>query len=225
MYSIIQEALSLQLVLSIFACIIIGYFIGCISPAYIVGLIKGYDVRSSGSKNAGASNTVIMAGKLAGLFVAIFDILKATASWKLACMLFPSIRVAGIVGGVACIIGHMFPVFLHFRGGKGFACMGGAALAYSPRAFLIMFVVALIIALVTNYVAVSTAAMSIIWPSYYAFLTRFWLGAAILALPALPIILKHMENFRRIREGTELRMSYLWRKDKELARAGYEDAE
>lgn len=61
-----------------------GYLIGCISPSYLIGRKKGYDVRTSGSCNAGASNTVIMAGKAAGIFVALFDILKATAACKLA---------------------------------------------------------------------------------------------------------------------------------------------
>lgn len=202
------------------AIVIMGYLIGCISPSYIIGLIKGYDVRTTGSKNAGASNTVIMAGKLAGLFVALFDICKATFSWKLAAALFPQLRVAGAVGGVACLLGHMFPVFLSFHGGKGFACMGGIALAVSPRVFLLMFFIALLIGLVSNYVAVSAAAMSVIWPVYYGFLTKFWLGAAVLAVPILPIFLKHGENFRRIHAGTELGLNYLWKKDSELSRIG-----
>lgn len=111
------------------ACVAAGYFIGCINPAFIIGRIKGYDVRSSGSKNAGASNTVIMAGKLAGVLVALLDIFKAALSWRLCQALFPQFALAGILGGVACILGHMFPVFLHFCGGKGLACIGGVVLA------------------------------------------------------------------------------------------------
>lgn len=199
---------------------LMGYLIGCISPSYIIGLIKGYDVRETGSKNAGASNTVLMAGKLAGLFVALFDICKDTVSWKLASYLFPQLRFAGALGGVACVFGHMFPVFLKFRGGKGFACLGGIALAFSPKVFLIMLCTALIIGIVTNYVAVSCATMSLVWPVYYGMLTKYWLGAAILALPAIPIFIKHRENFRRIHEGTELGLSYLWKKDSELTRIG-----
>lgn len=209
--------------LSMAICAVIGYLIGCISPSYIIGRIKGYDVRTSGSKNAGASNTVIMAGKLAGLFVAVFDICKAMASWKIAAALFPSVRVAGAVGGVACVLGHMFPVFLSFHGGKGFACMGGMALAVSPKTFLIMLVVAIVIGLVTNYVAVSCATMSVVWPVYYGLTVQHWLGALVLAIPIIPIFYKHSENFRRIHEGTELRLSYLWRKDHELERIGHND--
>ncbi len=212
-----------NIMICVSVCAAVGYLIGCISPSYIIGLIKGYDVRSSGSKNAGASNTVLLAGKLAGLFVALFDICKATVAWHIAANLFPELRFAGPVGGVACVLGHMFPVFLSFHGGKGFACMGGLALAVSPKTFAIMFLVALLIGIVTNYVAVSCAAMSVVWPMYYGLITRYVLGAAILAIPAIPIFLKHMENFRRIHEGTELRLSYLWHKDSELERIGHKE--
>ena len=71
-------------------CVLMGYLIGCISPSYLIGRKKGYDVRTSGSCNAGASNTVIMAGKAAGIFVALFDIFKATAACKLGAELLPS---------------------------------------------------------------------------------------------------------------------------------------
>lgn len=206
-------------------CIVQGYFLGCISPAFIVGLMKGYDVRDSGSKNAGASNTVIMAGKGAGFVVAVTDILKAALAWKLAARILPGVRIAPILGGVACIIGHMYPVFLHFRGGKGLACLGGVVLAYSPKGFVFMLSIALLIAVITNYVCMVTAGMSLIFPAYYGIVTGFWLGAVLLAIPAVPIFIKHGENFRRIKTGQELRLSYLWNKSAELERAGYEDNE
>lgn len=112
-----------------------GYLIGCISPSYLIGRKKGYDVRTSGSCNAGASNTVIMAGKAAGIFVALFDILKATAACKLGAVLLPELEYAWQITGVSCVVGHMFPVFLGFRGGKGFACLGGVVLAHSAKVF------------------------------------------------------------------------------------------
>ena len=201
----------------------IGYFIGSISPSFLVGKLKGYDVRQAGSKNAGASNTVIMAGKLAGVIVALVDILKASASWWISAALFPDIKIAGMVGGTACVIGHMFPIFLHFKGGKGLACLGGVIIAYSPKTFLLMLAVAVLLGVLTNYVAIVTVTMSAVWPLYYGITTTFWLGAAILALPIVPIFAKHLENFRRIRAGEELRLSFLWNKSAELTRTGHED--
>lgn len=210
-------------ILKILACILAGYLLGCLSPAFIIGLFKGYDVRKSGSNNAGASNTVIMAGKLAGLVVALSDILKAVLAWYTAVWIFPEARLAPLIGGVSCIIGHMYPVFLGFRGGKGLACLGGVALAFSPKSFVLMLSLALLVAAVTNYVCMVTVSMSVIFPAYYGVVTGFWLGAAVLLLPAVPIFVKHMENFRRIKTGQELRLSYLWNKSGELERAGYED--
>lgn len=205
------------------ACVAAGYFIGCINPAFIIGRIKGYDVRSSGSKNAGASNTVIMAGKLAGVLVALLDIFKAALSWRLCQALFPQFALAGILGGVACILGHMFPVFLHFCGGKGHACIGGVVLAYDPATFLIMLAITCVIGFATNYIAIATVSIAAIWPVYYGVTTGFWAGAAVLAVPFVPILLRHMTNFRRIRAGEELRLNFLWKKDSELERIGYED--
>lgn len=206
----------------ILICVAIGYFLGGISPSYIIGKFKGYDVRENGSKNAGASNMLIISGKLAFVVVAVLDVFKAWFSFWICVRLFPELKLAGIIGGVACVIGHMFPLLLHFRGGKGFACLAGLCLGYSPRVLLIMFFIALGIAFITNYVCIVTSSMSVIFPIYYGITTSFWIGALVLAIPAIPIFLKHMENFRRIKAGQELHMSYLWKKDKELQRAGYE---
>ena len=209
-----------QAVIQILLCLLIGYLLGSISPAWLVGLAKGYDVRKSGSGNAGASNTVIMAGRFAGLGVALADILKAACAWWICRDCFPLLRLAGILGGVSAMLGHMFPFYMKFRGGRGLACLGGVVLAYSPRVLLLMLGIALVIALLTNYVCIATVAMSWIVPAYYAWQTRDWAGAALLAVPAIPILCKHWENFRRIRAGEELRFSFLWNREAELKRIG-----
>ena len=117
----------------------------------------------------------------------------------------------------------MFPLWLRFHGGKGLACLGGVILAYDWRTLLLMLAVAITIGVVTNYVAVATVSMSVIWPVYYGLRTAFWPGAGVLLVPALPIFLRHLVNFRRIRRGEELRLRYLWKKDEELQRIGYSD--
>lgn len=203
--------------------VLIGYTLGCVSPSYMIGRLRGYDVREKGTGNAGASNTVIMAGKMAGLVVALLDILKAAAAWWICEALFRSFALAGPVAGVAATFGHMFPVQLHFRGGKGLACMGGVILAYNPRTLLMLLGLALVIAILTRYVAIVTVSMSVIWPLYYGLTTLFWLGAAVLALPAIPIFCKHIPNFHRMQTGEELRLSFLWNREAELARIGRGD--
>lgn len=211
--------------LQVLACLLLGYLLGSLSPSFVIGKLRGYDVRRSGSGNAGASNTVILVGKAAGFVVALLDILKAAAAWWLCAVLFPELRLAGILGGVAAILGHMFPVWLRFHGGRGLACLGGVILAYDWRTMLMMLVLAILIAVVTNYVAIATVSMSMIWPVYYGLRTAFWLGALVLLIPAVPILLKHLANFRRIRKGEELRLSFLWKRQAELDRIGYSEEE
>ena len=102
---------------------IISYLIGCINPAYLIGLKKGYDIRERGSLNAGASNVLINVGKRAGAFTALFDIFKSFFCYKMAEAFLPEITFAGMFCASLCVFGHIFPVFLKFRGGKGFASL------------------------------------------------------------------------------------------------------
>ena len=94
-----NEVIAVRVVISA----LIGYLLGCISPSFLIGKRRGYDVRETGSKNAGASNTIIMAGKFAGVLVAVLDILKAAASWWIAAALFPELEFAGQIAGAACV--------------------------------------------------------------------------------------------------------------------------
>ncbi len=201
-------------------CCLIGYALGNINPSYFFARKKGYDVRKDGSGNAGASNALILAGKSAFFVTALMDIFKAYLACRICRVLFPSLSVAPQLGGVACILGHMFPALLRFRGGKGLACLGGVILAWSWQWFFLLLLLAAMVAFVTRYVCVVAPAFSVIFPACYVCRTGEMLAALILLIPAIPIFAKHWENFRRIREGTELRMSYLWNKDEELRRIG-----
>ncbi len=203
-------------------CILSGYLLGNINPSFLFARWKGYDARVDGSGNAGASNAYILAGKTAFFITAGLDILKAFAACRLCRMLFPDLNVAEQIGGVSCILGHMFPVVLHFRGGKGLASLGGVVLSWNWETFLILLTIAIAIAFVTNYVCVVAPVMSAAFPGLYYWQSRFLPATLILMLPFLPIMLKHMENFRRIRNGTEVRLSYLWNKEGELKRIGRE---
>ena len=205
---------------AVLGCCVIGYLLGNINPAFLFAKIKGYDPRVDGSGNAGASNAFILAGKLAFFTTAILDILKAFLACRLCRFLFPALPVAEQLGGVACILGHMYPAVLHFRGGKGLASLGGVILSWDWRVFLALLALSFLIAFATNYLCFVAPAMSLIFPALYYWQTRYWPAALVLLIPAVPIFFKHAANFRRIREGTEVRMSYLWNKDGELRRTG-----
>jgi glycerol-3-phosphate acyltransferase PlsY len=200
------------------SCILLGYLIGCINPAYIVGKRKGFDIRKRGSGNAGASNAVIVMGKKAGVLSALFDIFKAVLVVSLATKLFADLVYAKILAGVSCIVGHIFPASMGFRGGKGLACLGGLILAYDWKIFLIRLLAELLIAFAVDYICVVPITASLAFPVIYAVQSKEPIGTFILLGCAVVILFKHMENLQRIRNGSEAHFSFLWKRDEEIAR-------
>ena len=199
-------------------CILIGYFIGAINPSYIIGKIRGVDIRQKGSKNAGASNALILFGKVLGIGCALFDIAKATFAIWLCGKLFPELTYSFAVTGVACILGHVFPFYMNFKGGKGLACLGGMILAFDWRVFLIMLAAEIIVAIVTDYICFVPLTASAVFPIVYGIMRQDAWGALIIAL-ILPLMLhKHKENLKRIKQKTEMPFSFLWNKDKALGK-------
>lgn len=199
-------------------CILIGYSIGTINPSYIIAKIHGFDIRKLGSGNAGASNALILLGKAIGVVCALLDMTKAAVAIRLCEKLFPDFTHFFVVAGVSCILGHIFPFYMKFKGGKGLACLGGMVLAFDWRAFLIMLSFEMIVALATNYICFVPLTASVIFPFVYGVMRKDWLGASMICLIVPLMILKHKENLRRIKNGTEMRLSYLWAKDAEIER-------
>lgn len=199
----------------------LGYVIGDLNPAYVLGLRKGYDIRKKGSGNAGATNLMILEGKKAGAFVMCFDISKAAVSVGVARRLMKSSKYAGEIAGTACILGHMYPALMHFRGGKGLACLGGVILAFSVNDFIMTLFLESLLLMATRYLCLVPISGAIFYPIYHGIMRGDWRSGAILGLVTLPIISKHMENLERIRQGRELKVDFLWDKDGELDRIGW----
>lgn len=199
-------------------CILIGYLIGAINPSYIIGKIRGIDIRQKGSKNAGASNALILFGKVLGIGCALFDIAKATFAIWLCGKLFPELTYSFAVTGVACILGHVFPFYMDFKGGKGLACLGGMILAFDCRVFLIMLAAEIIVAIVTDYICFVPLTASAVFPIVYGIMRQDARGALIIWLILPLMIYKHKENLKRIKQKTEMPFSFLWNKDKALAK-------
>ena len=216
------------LINTIIGSLIIGYFLGCINLSYIVSKIKGFDIRHVGSGNAGASNVVIVIGKKAGLFIAVIDIMKAFLAFKLAQFLFPEaytglISYAGVIAGIGAVLGHVFPFYMGFKGGKGLACYGGTVLAIDYRLFVILFLIALLIAIVTDYICFAPITMSVVVPLSVGVIYNTWIPSAIIALGSAVMLYRHKENILRIRSGEELRFHFLWRRKDESERFGIVD--
>ena len=200
------------------ACAMMGYLIGTINPAFLISRMKGFDIRRRGSGNAGATNVLLTVGKMSGVVCALLDILKAFCAYRLGKRMFPLLTFAGILAGAFCILGHIFPVWMGFRGGKGLACIGGVILAHSWKVFLVMLAVELLLTLLFNYICVMAMSTSVIFTVYYWFSTGDIAATALLALVAAVIHFKHLENIRRILCGTEFHLSYLWDKETEINR-------
>ena len=208
--------------------LIIGYFFGCINFSYLISKIKGFDIRNVGSGNAGASNVVIVIGKKIGLSIAVLDILKAFFAFKLAQYLFPdayvgSISYAGVIAGVGAVLGHILPFYMGFKGGKGLACFGGTVLGIDVRLFVVLFLAALLIAIITDYICFAPITMAFIVPVTVGVVYNTWIPPAIIAVASIALLLKHRENIARIRSGDELRFHFLWRRKDESERFGIVD--
>ena len=197
-------------------CIIIGYLIGAINPSYIIAKIRGFDIREKGSGNAGASNALIIFGKVVGVVCALFDIAKATFAIWLCGKLFPELTYSFAVTGVACILGHVFPFYMKFRGGKGLACLGGMILAFDWRVFLIMLAAEIVVAIATDYICFVPLTASAVFPIVYGIMRQDARGALIISLILPLMIYKHKENLKRIKQKTEMPFSFLWKKEKAL---------
>lgn len=206
--------------MQIIVCLLVGYLLGNANPAYLMGRMKGVDIREKGSGNTGASNVTVSLGKGLGVVCALTDIFKGFVAYKLGRILFPTLVFSGILAGAAAILGHIFPFWLEFRGGKGLASLAGVALAYNWRLFLMLLAFEIVFGLVTNYICLVTASAAIVFPACYLYRTWDWVGFGVLAVVAVIMELKHIDNFKRIANGTEVRISYLWNKQAEIDRVG-----
>ncbi len=192
-------------------CALLGYLLGSISPALIFSKLKGTDIRTIGTGNAGAANTLINLGPKFGVATALLDAAKAFASVLLAGAMAPGDRVAAAAAGVACIMGHIFPLYSGFRGGKGLACIQGVVLAFDIRVFLVMFAAQLLLVLAVDYIAAAPVAASVAFPPVYWLMTGCLEATVIYLLVAPVVVIKHVSNFRRIMAGREMPVSALWR--------------
>lgn len=207
--------------MEILLCALLGYAIGSLNPAYFIGRLKGMDVRKEGSGNAGASNALILFGKIIGVVCAVFDIFKTWFAIWLCRKIFPTADLTLVATGTGCILGHIFPFCMGFKGGKGLACLGGMILSHDWRVFLAMLAAEIVVVLITDYLCFVPITASFAFSLVYGIMCSDWLGGLLLLIPAVVILLRHRENLRRIRKGTELHLSYLWRPDGELERIGY----
>lgn len=203
---------------SVLLCLVPPYLIGCINPAYILAKCKGFDIRQRGSGNAGASNAIITLGKGGGVFSALFDIGKSYGAIALCQWLVPGQPLVLPLAAAAVIAGHIFPMFMGFRGGKGLACLAGTVMRYDWRLFLLLLAAEAVLALVTDYICVIPLTASVAFTVIYAVQTGYLPGVLMLVVIIGMIYYKHIDNLKRIRSGGEMHLSYLWHPKEEEQR-------
>lgn len=200
--------------------LVLAYLLGTLLGSLILGHLRGVDIRSMGSGNAGATNALRTQGKLFGLFVLIIDIAKGViAVWWLPTAVLPGIGIDPALSrewltvgcGFAVILGHVYPVWFDFRGGKGAATVVGVMAAMDLRLLLPMLVSWFIVVALSGFVSLATM------------LSTVGLAVAVLALEpgnvplctfcvtvALFVIFTHRSNIARMRAGKENRARRLW---------------
>ena len=191
-------------------CILIGYGIGCIETAHVVGKLWKVDLRQHGSGNLGTTNALRVLGKKAGAMVFIGDILKSVIAFLICRAIFrDNGTIAGLFGSAGAILGHNYPFYLNFKGGKGIAVMIGmtAALAFTTdiRLALPTAIIGFGLAFATRYVSVGSLAFAVTLP-ISCYLLGYGKEVVVITLCASALAFwRHRKNIKNLINGTENR--------------------
>ena len=197
-------------------CVLIGYLFGLIQTGYIYGMIRNVDIRKQGSGNAGTTNALRTLGWKAGVITFIGDCVKCVVAVLIVRLIFKgaaNVQLLSLYAGLGAVLGHNYPFYLKFKGGKGIASTAGLILAINPVMFLIVAVVFIAIVLLTKYVSLASITIMILFVIevlIYGQMGGFQLTSAeryefyaIACLLAALGIFRHRTNIKRLISGTE----------------------
>ncbi|HEY3661095.1 MAG TPA: glycerol-3-phosphate 1-O-acyltransferase PlsY, partial [Candidatus Udaeobacter sp.] len=202
----------------IFVAVSIGsYLLGSIPFGYLAGRLAGIDIRKNGSGNVGATNVVRVLGKRYGYPVFVLDFLKGFMAVKISMLMSPGAPaewncpdIFGIVAAMCSVLGHVYPPWLMFEGGKGVATSAGALLALTPVATLIGMTIWIIVFWASRYVSLASIAAAVVLPivipivgSHNENNRRLLLYSSVCV--AVVVIWRHRSNISRLMRGTEPR--------------------
>jgi glycerol-3-phosphate acyltransferase PlsY len=200
--------------------LLIAYLLGTLLGSLILGRLRGVDIRAMGSGNAGATNALRTQGKLFGLLVLVVDIAKGLfAVWWLPSAVLPGVGIdpdlsrewLTLACGFAVIVGHVYPVWFGFRGGKGAATVVGVVAAVDPRLVAVLVVSWFVVLVLTGYVGLASmlsgvVLIIVVWVFEPADVPLLGFCAAI----TLFVVYTHRGNIARMRAGQENRVRRLW---------------
>ena len=185
--------------------ILIGYLIGSCPFGYWAGLLKGVDLRKEGSGNTGGTNAVRVLGPRIGIPVIVLDVLKGTVAVLIASAFGGT--GAEVLAAVAAVLGHAFPIFLGFRGGKAVATGAGAMFALAPEIALGVTLLWIVVAAVTRYVSVASMVAAVAFVVSAILTGQPWPVVAFTVFGTCVVFWRHRTNIARLRAGTENRVN------------------
>lgn len=192
---------------------IVSYLLGSLNFGVIISKLRGKDVRESGSGNAGATNMTRLFGKKIGILTFVGDALKAVLSCILGIVLVGSL--GGFVAGFFCVVGHAFPVYFKFKGGKGVACMAAVVLVTSPVCFLILLAIYIVLLLGFKMVSFASVMTVIIYPFLLSSTNGYGLQIIVALFCSILVVFLHRENIARIFHHEEPKISLGKKKQKQ----------
>lgn len=216
-----------MVIVFLLGCLLVGYLLGSVNGSIIVGRCMGIDIRSQGSKNAGATNALRVLGKKAAALVFLFDFFKAVlavllarfaAGWMLSLGVLQESNAADFslygqyLAGLGAVLGHNFPLYFHFKGGKGILASWGVIMILDYRIAIALVIVFVLVVWATRYVSLASITSAILYP---LFVIAFNAGdlqpgtAYYIALSLIISILavyRHRANIARLTSGTESKL-------------------
>lgn len=206
-------ALNITLVcLAFIAVIMIAYLLGSINFAIVIsGRKYKEDIRAHGSKNAGMTNMMRTYGKSAAVLTLVGDALKAILSCIIGYLIMG--QLGAYAAGLFCMIGHVFPLYYGFKGGKGVVTAAATVLMTDPLVFLILLTLFVIMVAIWRFISLASITCMGLYPLILSFTTRLFVGKVspfilFSILMAVLIIGKHWSNIKRLRDGTESKFSF-----------------
>lgn len=205
---ILYDDKSTYIILTLVGIALVSYLVGSLNFSILISRFYGADVRDGGSGNAGATNMTRQFGKKAGILTFLGDFLKALLCTILGIMAFGTL--GGILAGFFCIVGHAFPVYFKFKGGKGVACVVAVALVTSPLSFAILLLIYAILIFGFKMVSFASIMSILIYPFLVSRIEYKSLGPQFLIAMAISILILflHRKNLARIFNHTEPKISF-----------------
>lgn len=209
LYGFLARSISeyIAIAIAVVLCIVIPYLLGSVNFALVISkLFYRDDIRNHGSGNAGMTNMLRTYGKLAAAGTLLCDLLKAVVAVYFGMFIFS--ELGAYIAGFFCVLGHIFPIFFKFQGGKGVATTAAMVLTLNPLAFLILFSLFVIIVAATKYISLGSVLCMLLYPALTYALGGVGFPTLFSFAVAATVIFMHRSNIKRLLSGTENKVSF-----------------